>query len=1778
MGVSVGEVEAVLTARDNMSPAVVAAAEKLQQLNAALLAVANNGSPELASSLKSLQAAIADAELEFERAQTQAATMAAAMVSAAASAGSAAPSIGAAGQATAAAGQAAQTSAAQYASLAAITATATAAAQAQAAATVNQAAAVTAAGQAAAQGAAAQAAAAATTGQSLSTLDGIATRMIERLLILAAVRGTYQFVTGLFEAADTLVRLNEQTDLTIGKLQQLQYTATNTGVPFATVTTAVDTFQKKLGEAKATTGDALASIGLSFEQLFPMSADQRLDTVIAAIAALPTHLQRTAAEAKLFGTDAIDPLIQKYIELGKAAVDNGAILEDASIKSMANTVKMYRDLSSQVGVTTASIIDSWQKMVAVIMAPLYGAGSASNLAKAVSDLAKNTSISGLGSLNYLSPIGAAGAAADAYLSYQTPAKPPLNREEFRQMRLATGGSDPYPGPGGGAESVPDAGGGTGGPLTGKAYVDSLVEQAKAVHVLTGEQNEELAVLKSLGLLDAEHASRISANADGTNFTTEQLKEYIKTQKDATASSAAYAKSEAALQEILNKAASDLSRLQGDNKSTGSLSERISAIDDETYAAQVAAQNRIGYTKDEWEAEYALYLVGEQKKQNLIDSSSKIEDEILSKAAQDREAIEAKSAAGSLDARVAAIDDEVYHEQTVAQRRLNNDEESWRTDYAIWQTGEARKAALIDDYNQKELTTEKKERDNLLAAQTVSDAVGLQKTLDNIDAKTKAEIDALDTSKLRMADYFTQLNLLQDTNNQLRVNAQLNFQRDMDKAIVEVAKQDQDVLINLYLVGETRELAINEEKRQAKLDTLKLEGKDTADMIAAENKLYDDQAKAIIVTNDPILKAYRDLNTDMRLELATTWEQAITGTKSFGQAFEDTLTHDMATPFARILAGMLADFEQILFNPLLNALRTLAGSLESTLVNSLVSGATGGTVAGGAGNSIYSSVLNSGVSYGSKAALGYLLGGASATGAFVGPLEAVAGGGAATSAFEVPASLAANAAPSGLAAAGGTLAGYAGIGVGAWMLGQYLGYQTESKPEGALMGAGAGAAEGAAVGSVVPGIGTAIGAGIGAIAGAIAGWREAGHLYDEVKTDESDLQAQFGSSAKEIDAVSQAYALMGYSGDQAQAALHKVWDAQTPTEFYAAMAPVANALQIFQQNQLDLAAATTDEWGRASDAMERIIALNDTSGGNTDAVNAFIASQSTVVTGAVANVTAGLPLDQWDKMYNVIQSAGGDPGDPNAAIDPNAQNQRTILQGKIDDAQAAYDKLVAAGKSTQAQLDAAKSKVQVAQSNYDTAYPDVDSAVALQQAEAQRNAPALKGIGTQVVGAYALEASTPGKSSYDALKDNSAAITNLQHAYRDLGLDVSDTALKAIFLQNTILTANPNLLAGVDGLGKEMTGLVNIGQETTDSFAAQQRTGEQMYAQLQDAAFQAGGTTKDALLPMQDYLHDAEAAAIKLNKPLDDLTQEMINQSKDLGIWQDQVKPPATVQDAIDKLVASVQALIDKLNGIPSNPYPTPPATPPVTPPGDTGNGGPPENDPNNPQIYGGYTGPVLMAGGGFGTVTSPTLFIAGEAGPEQFAFSGTNTTFLAGDFPPNGVTTDGGGGLFPSYPGLVDPGTASGGIGFPVTPPAVPTVTLPPIVGPGTGTSSQPYNDIYASANIFLQAAGVIQSAAQLMYNSVKVAPAPSAPLPVPSGPAIGLPAPSPPQIWTANGTLPNNTYVSLYPTISLTSDDVKDPARVIDIIKNELATNQNMLLTAIQLAAVKAVRDSWGT
>lgn len=240
--------------------------------------------------------------------------------------------------------------------------------------------------------------------------------------------------------------------------------------------------------------------------------------------------------------------------------------------------------------------------------------------------------------------------------------------------------------------------------------------------------------------------------------------------------------------------------------------------------------------------------------------------------------------------------------------------------------------------------------------------------------------------------------------------------------------------------------------------------------------------------------------------------------------------------------------------LLGAFKALGVQLAEALIRPIIARLTtalANFVLSSAGTGQYGALLSTAVGGGNLAA------GAGTAGAGAGAAGGVAGAGA------------------GMGAALGTTAGYAGIGLGAWLLGNYLGGLTENKYAGAAMGAGAGAATGALVGSVVPGVGTGIGAGVGAIVGAYAGWKAAGQMYEETKKQQADLMAQFGGMAGEIKAVSLAYAHMGKTGLDAQAALKAMWDARTPEEFANAVRPVAEALDKFQTDTVNIATGVDD---------------------------------------------------------------------------------------------------------------------------------------------------------------------------------------------------------------------------------------------------------------------------------------------------------------------------------------------------------------------------------------------------------------------------------------------------------------------------------------------------------------------------------------------------------------------------------------------------------------------------
>lgn len=194
--------------------------------------------------------------------------------------------------------------------------------------------------------------------------------------------------------------------------------------------------------------------------------------------------------------------------------------------------------------------------------------------------------------------------------------------------------------------------------------------------------------------------------------------------------------------------------------------------------------------------------------------------------------------------------------------------------------------------------------------------------------------------------------------------------------------------------------------------------------------------------------------------------------------------------------------------------------------------------------------------------------------------------------------------------------------------------------------------------------------------------------------------------------------------------------------------------------------------------------------------------------------------------------------------------------------------------------------------------------------------ALSDLGIQAV-ASITAAVAAGMSMSEALRAAAPALKALSDGYAALGLGIDNAAVRSLLFQSTILEGNPTLIAAIEGLSGSMIALDNMGLLNVETFGAMQRTGTEMYTRLQAAADAAGGTTRDALVPMQQWLHDAAEQATLLGVPLDENTQMLIDQSKELGIWKDKGKDATSkLTDGMQSLVDKVAELIDKLSHIP----------------------------------------------------------------------------------------------------------------------------------------------------------------------------------------------------------------------------------------------------------------------
>lgn len=435
----------------------------------------------------------------------------------------------------------------------------------------------------------------------------------------------------------------------------------------------------------------------------------------------------------------------------------------------------------------------------------------------------------------------------------------------------------------------------------------------------------------------------------------------------------------------------------------------------------------------------------------------------------------------------------------------------------------------------------------------------------------------------------------------------------------------------------------------------------------------------------------------------------------------------------------------------------------------------------------------------------------------------------------------------------------------------------------------GAATGAALGSIIPGIGTGVGAGVGAVVGLVRGikannteWvklsrdigRDIGvNITDELAKSMEANSKRFGRQAATLldldKIIASAGGLDAKNFERFAAKLHDTFSLIEQGQL-----SLAQGAEIVDRNWATMLAQGTDTYGFIADDLKKIIALNDRFGTQSKEIAAFQKQQGQSAIAASNAIIGGIApqIKAWTDIKSRIDAA------------------RTALK----EAKDAGD-FSAFVRSTQ----------------------ELNAALGEQRQAADLVGRELTDLGTIALATFGAAVAS-GSSFAEALGQASPGLTSLSAAFNALGIEVDNVALKSLLMQNTILEKNPQLLTAIGGLGQGFAALSNLGLLTTDTFSAMQRTGVDTFTRLQAAVAAAGGSTRDALLPMQDYLQKAAAAAAKLGIPLDDTTQILIDQSKQLGLWQDAGLSAAEKQlQAFDRLIAKMDEFISVLTGMPT---------------------------------------------------------------------------------------------------------------------------------------------------------------------------------------------------------------------------------------------------------------------
>lgn len=450
----------------------------------------------------------------------------------------------------------------------------------------------------------------------------------------------------------------------------------------------------------------------------------------------------------------------------------------------------------------------------------------------------------------------------------------------------------------------------------------------------------------------------------------------------------------------------------------------------------------------------------------------------------------------------------------------------------------------------------------------------------------------------------------------------------------------------------------------------------------------------------------------------------------------------------------------------------------------------------------------------------------------------------------------------------------------------------SKAQNAMNGALAGAQAGAAFGPW----GIAVGAAAGLVTGLVRGkpaWAKAASevardfgvkISDELsKTIADNAKKDFGGNRQASALNSLADIIKeggGVNAGNVAGYTSKLRDVFSMVETGAMTS--AQAVKVLDENFGSLVKDNTDSLGFWSTELKEIIALNERFGTSSKAIIEAQRQQAAIVV----------------QGFNAIMTG------TTKARQGYADLAKSIVSAKDEIKKLNEEPERGRGSEWTKKMEEAQAKLK--------------AATQAQQAASKGATRELTDLGTVAVASFAV-ATANGASFYEALMAAQPGLSDLRHAYEDLGMDIEDPFMKMLLIQSRVMEQQPELIQGVQGMGAQLAAMSNLNMLNADTFAAMGRLAGDSYARIQAEVAAAGGSTRDALMPMQSYLQAAAKASKELGLPLDENTQMMIDQSKELGIWKD-VGPTAAeaMQAATEKLTGAIEKLIAMFDRIPDS--------------------------------------------------------------------------------------------------------------------------------------------------------------------------------------------------------------------------------------------------------------------